>query len=146
MKKAGRPTKYKPIYCKKIVEFFDIPPTMTKMEKFYYKNGDVKEKEVEVANELPTILRFARSIGTTDTTVVAWTKKYKPFLTAYLLAKSLQEDIWLTNGLKGLYNPYFAGLMGKNIYGWKDKQEVDTKHTGELVVKRVSYKELLKKK
>lgn len=146
MKKRGRPTKYKPIYCKKIVEFFNISPTITKLEKFYYKNGDVKEKEVEVANEFPTIIDFSTSIGVDEDTILNWTKKHKAFLGAYTKAKKLQENIWLKNGLKGLYNPYFAGLMGKNIYGWKDKQEVDNKHTGELVVKRVSYKELLKKK
>lgn len=144
MKKFGRPSKYKKIYAKKLIKHFDIEPTRTILEKFYYKNGDIKEKEVEVANELPTIIGFAREIGVTDDTLVRWSKRYKDFSAAYRWAKSLQERIWMVNSLKGLYNPYFAALMGKNIYNWKDKTETDTKHTGTVVIRKVGYRDLLK--
>ena len=130
MKKFGRPTKYRPNYCKKIVEYFSIEPTTTKLEKFYYKNGDIKEKEVEVAANLPTIVGFAHSIGTTDRTLLTWSKNHKDFLRAYEWAKKLQEQIWMVNAVKGLYNPLFSIFLGKNIYGYKDKSE--TEHSGNV--------------
>jgi DNA-packaging protein gp3 len=130
MKNFGRPSKYRPIYCKKIIKYFNIDPTITKLEKFYYKNGDVKEKEVEVAANLPTIVGFAQSIGVYDTTLVRWTAKHADFRTAYNWAKKLQETIWMSNASKGLYNPLFSIFLGKNIFGYKDKSE--TEHSGNV--------------
>jgi hypothetical protein len=125
LRKRGHPTKYKPIYCKRIVEFFDIEPIQTKIETYYYKNGESKEKEIEVSATLPTITSFATSIHVDDDTIVEWAKHHKKFSAAYNKAKKLQENIWFLNGLKGLYNPQFAIFVGKNVYGYKDKNETD---------------------
>jgi len=125
MSPAGRPTDYDPKYCEEIVAYFDIKPTKITHERFYYKNGDEKEKEIEVANELPTLARFAHSIDVNRCTLREWADKYPEFSAAYKRATELQEDIWQKNALKGLYNPAFAIFMGKNVYGWRDKREVE---------------------
>jgi len=130
-KKNGRPTKYKPEYCEQILAFFNIERTKIILEKFYYKNGDVKEKEVEVANELPTLQGFAISIGVTRDTLHKWIKKHKKFLYAYKEAKTLQEDFWLQNSIRGLYPGAFTIFAGKNMFGWRDKNETDITSGGE---------------
>ena len=123
--KVGRPTKYDVKYCDEILEFFDVDKTRTILEKFFYKNGDEKEKEVEVANELPTIQAFCHKIGINKSTLHEWVKKHEEFSNAYKRARDLQEDMWLTNSLKGLYPGAFTIFAGKNMFGWRDKQELD---------------------
>lgn len=124
--KVGRPTKYKKKYCKEILEYFDIPRTKVILEKFYYKNGDQKEKEIEIANELPTIKGFAIKIGVDEDTILNWSKQHKDFFGAYKKAKDLQQEFWVQNSIRGLYNPAFTIFMGKNVFGWKDRSDVTT--------------------
>lgn len=118
---VGRPSKYKPQYCQQIIDFFNVMPTKIVIERFFYKNGDEKEKEIEVANELPLIQDFCFKIGVTRKTLLDWTTKFPEFLKAYNIAKDLQEAMWIKNGLKGLYNPSFAIFTGKNMFGWRDQ-------------------------
>lgn len=124
-KKFGRPTKYKRNFPQKLIEFFDIEPFTTRKETFYYKNGDYKEKDVDVANTLPTIEGFCRTLKITKPTFHDWVSKYKDFSYAYKRAKEIQQEIWITNSIKGLYSQPFAIFAGKNMFGWKDKSEVD---------------------
>ena len=112
---------------------------MTK--KSTYKNGTVKTSDILVVTDLPTMTDFAEIIGVDDTTLKNWadakTKsgkhKHPEFFASYYRAKKLQKDIWLKNSLTGRYNPYFAGLVGKNMFGWSDKQEVDLTTKGEQI-------------
>ncbi len=122
---VGRPSKYKKIYAKKLVSFFDVAPTKILKEYFHYKNGDTKEKDIEVAIDFPTLVDFYREMKIDDSTFKRWLKKHKEFRAAYLEAKELQKDIWKKNSLKGLYAQPFAIFMGKNVFGWKDKNETD---------------------
>ncbi len=132
MAKVGRPTKYDPKYCQEIVDYFDVEPTKIVKERFYYKNGDEKERDIEVANELPTIEKFCIDIGISKSTLHEWRKNNKEFSNAYNVARALQQDLWLKNGLKGLYNASFAIFAGKNMFGWRDKQELE--HSGGVKV------------
>jgi hypothetical protein len=125
MKKVGRPSKYHPKYCKKLLEYFKKEPTKVIKEKFYYKKGDTKEKDVEVANEMPTLTGFAMEIGVSIWAIDRWVKAHKEFRTAYSEAKKMQENFWMQNAMRGLFNPQFAIFAGKNIFGWKDKSEVE---------------------
>lgn len=141
MAKNGRPTKYKSRYAKEIVKFFNVPFTRITKEYFYYKNGDTKEKEIEIPNELPLFSGFANQIGVNGDTVVEWSSatkkngklKYPEFSAAYKKAKEIQERMWTNNSLRGLYSPAFTIFMGKNVFGWRDKQEVDLSTLGEKV-------------
>lgn len=120
-KPVGRPSKYNKKYCKAIIDYFDIEPCRTIIEKFHYKNGDEKEKEVEVPNELPLIQGFCRKVGISKSTLHLWVEKHPEFSDAYNIAKGLQEAMWIQNGLRGLYNPSFAIFTGKNMFGWRDQ-------------------------
>lgn len=138
---GGRPTKYRKKFAKDIINYFNVKFTRTVKEVFYYKNGDTKEKEVEVANELPLFSGFANFIGVNKDTIVEWSEaktksgklKYPEFSVAYKKAKEMQERMWTNNSLRGLYNPAFTIFMGKNVFGWHDKQEVDHTSKGEKI-------------
>lgn len=138
-KKVGRKSKFKKIYCKKLLDFFSKEKTKIILEKFYYKNGDEKEKETEIAQELPTKTGFCISIGVSTTSFDRWLQSNKEFRGAWEEAKKIQEEFWLQNSIRGLYSPQFTIFMGKNVFGWKDKQEIDQNNTGKIEVELVSY-------
>lgn len=124
--RGGRPTKYKRKYCEDIKEYFRVPPTVTEYKIEYYQNGNIKsEIPIMRGNEFPTFQGFADEIGVNFDTLNEWCKVHPEFSDAYAQAKRLQEKIWLTNGMNGLYNAQFAQFFGKNCLGYKDKQEVE---------------------
>jgi hypothetical protein len=111
-KKTGRPTKYKPEYCQEIIKYFSI--------KHYVKVG-----KKQVANPIPLLKTFAVRIGVTFETLAEWCREHKEFSVAYTVAKHLQEDMLISNTLKGLYDSRFAIFAAKNMIGWVDRTEVD---------------------
>lgn len=121
---GGRPSKYKPEYCQQIIEYFDIEPYKTITVTFTYKNGDTKDEEKEVANDLPLLSEFARKIGVCHDTLIEWTNVHPEFSEAYKKAKKLQERNWIACSLKGLYSQPFTIFMGKNVFGWADNQNL----------------------
>lgn len=125
--KAGRPTKYDPSYCKQLLNMFDVDATREVYETYTYKDGTTKEVSRLEPVELPTITDFAKKIGVNKDTLYEWAKKYEEFSDTMKKVKEIQENIWQKNALMGLYNPTFAIFMGKNCYGWKDKQEIENK-------------------
>lgn len=132
MAKAGRKTKYKREYCKKIIEFFDVEPFEDiELEHYDVKTGKIKWKDIKrMPRKLPTLVQFARSIGVDYTTVYNWQKKghssfQKQFFDAYTRAKELQKDFIIQNGLQGLYNSDFTKFVAKNITDMKDKTETE---------------------
>lgn len=130
---GGRPTKYTKRFAQKLLDFFDKERTKIILERFYYKNGDEKEKEIEVANELPTIQGFCISIGIVKDTLHRWVEIHKEFSDAYKKAKEMQEEFWLQNSIRGLYNPAFTIFAGKNMFGWRDKTETDITSGGKPI-------------
>jgi hypothetical protein len=128
---GGRPTKYKPEYCKAIVDFFSVEPNrkeITAEIKGYGKAGNQNFEKQEyklVANPLPTLAKFARKIGVNKDTIIEWTKVHSEFSDAYNVAKDLQKDFLVDNGLAGLYPPASFIFTAKNITDMRDKQEVD---------------------
>lgn len=130
---GGRPTKYKKKYCKEIIEFFSRERTKIILETYYYKNGETKEKEIEVANELPTIIGFCIKIGVDRTTLLEWVSKHPEFSHAYKKAKEMQEEFWLQNSVRGLFPGAFTIFAGKNMFGWKDRTETDVTSGGKPI-------------
>lgn len=129
-RKEGRPSKYKPIYCEKIIDYFDIEPSIFRDITLTYKDGSTKEVSEEEASPLPTFRKFAKSIGTYHDVLLDWCKKYPEFSTAYNRAKEAQMEFIIENAIRDNYSGYFAGLYMKNMFGWRDKTE--TEHSGEI--------------
>lgn len=117
---GGCPEKYSPEYCKKIVDFFNIPPC--KVETHTDNNGK-PHLIVEPAN-YPTFEKFAFDIGVCVDTLHEWKKVHKEFSESYSLALSLQKNILLTNGLNESYNSQFAKFVATNCHGMRDRTEV----------------------
>ena len=134
MKKRGRPTKYKKIYCKRIIKYFDIVPYYDEEVELKDKKGNVYIKTVRKANDLPTLAGFARSIGVWRQRLLDWSKKYPEFAVSYKKAHDLQYHILVTNGLLGLYNTAFAIFTAKNVTDMRDKTDFDVTSKGKQVV------------
>ena len=123
--KGGRPTKYKPEYCQKLLEFFDKPRFKRILVKKGVKSKGTKDEYQLVANELPTFERFAHEIGVHYDTLREWVKVHPEFSEAWKRAKAIQKDFLIQNGLLGLYNSTFAIFTAKNITDMKDKVEME---------------------
>lgn len=131
MSKAGRPSKYKPEYCKKIIDFFNVDfyeEKVVEEKKEYYKDGNEKSsfrKIQEIATPLRFISQFARAIGVNQDTLHEWAKKHPEFSDALKEAKELQREHLITCGLKGLFHGSFSIFSAKNMIGWRDEALVD---------------------
>jgi hypothetical protein len=121
----GRPTKYKPEYCKQIEEFFDIDPYREVTDVYTYKDGTTKETIKLLPNDMIFMGDFARKIGVNKDTLYEWAKKYPEFSDSLKRANELQERLLVVNGLNGVYNSTFAIFAAKNMIGWRDKQELE---------------------
>ena len=125
-RKRGGQTKYRPEYCKKLIEYFDRPATREQVKEVYYPSGEVKIREVmDVAEDMPTFSGFAKSIKVYRQTLYDWAEEHPDFAVAMETARTMQEDIWLINAMSGRYNAQFAQFFGKNCLGYKDKTEVE---------------------
>lgn len=111
-KPLGRPTKYKPEYCQKIIDYFSIP------------HVDSEGNAVPP----PYFMNFALSIGIDTDTLKAWRDKHSDFSLAYSISKEKQLQFIMNNALLGGYNASFAWRTVMNLHNWRDKS--DNIHTG----------------
>ena len=86
--KAG--PEYRPEFCARLLAFFDVPPfKVTEVQK---KDGSITL--LETASELPTFAAFARSLGVTQSTLLAWEEKHADFAeAASCLKHSVPGDV-----------------------------------------------------
>jgi hypothetical protein len=113
---GGRPSLYKPEYCKQLIEYFSATAVS------HDDRGNV------IAGTFPTLARFSANIGVHRETLIEWCDKYPEFSDAYKKAKALQEANLVEGTLAGAYQSTFAIFTAKNVIGWRDKTE--TEHTG----------------
>ena len=121
--RVGRPSKYRPIFAKKLTKYSDKTPYFERKVTISNKNRAFSLSTERVANEFPTIEGFACQNDITAETCVNWAKaktstgepKYPEFFTAYNRLKSCQKAMLLTNGLLGLYSGRFAIFVMKNL-------------------------------
>lgn len=121
---TGRPTSYRPRFCKKLLDYFDTEPYQTTIETTTFKSGITKTTEILVANDLPLFEDFAKTIKISVAALHNWKKKHPDFKAAYEEAQKRQESHWIKCSMRGLYDTAFAIFFGKNKYDWKDKKEV----------------------
>lgn len=137
---GGRPTKWHPKYVSEIIAFFDVPKNKqyVKSERTTRKSNGTEQTYREyayIAEDLPTLDKFARKIKVNGDTLVEWAKegnkkKYSGFYEAYKIAKVLQKEFLIDNALKGLYPPATFIFIAKNITDMKDKVEADVTSVG----------------
>lgn len=139
-KKTGRPTKYKPEYAQKIVEFFS-PPHYT-IKKVTVTSPDGKKSTKLEKEAMPPLFLsdFARSIGISllgyRDMFSAWAEKHPDFSVALKDAKEFEVDRIRINTTLGLYPAQaFCIFTLKNIAGWRDTQELTGKDGESLATK-----------
>lgn len=149
MAKRGRKTKYKKIYCKKLIDFFTNSARVERQVKEKttktLSNGSVyvTEKYEYFSGKLPTFDQFAVEIGVHRDTLLEWSQatkgtkgklKYPEFSVAYNRAKQIQKEWLIDVGLKGLAPPASFIFVAKNVTDMTDKQEIDHTSKGEKII------------
>lgn len=158
---GGRPCLYKPEFIDKLIAFFDIEPIKqevyeTAREWFKDEKGrdtnqlkKLSEKIRYIPNRLPTLFRFARSIGACYPTMHDWYRKgrgifrnkegnvlppdlkFADFADAYEAAKEMQKEFLIILGLSGATPPSAYIFTAKNITDMRDRIENDLTSKGE---------------
>lgn len=106
-KKAGRPTKYRPKYCRQVITFF--------------------QRQARPGSPMVTLLDFATSIPKVSVDAVfEWETKYPDFRQSVKTALRFQERQLTHNGLEGTWNPAMSIFLLKNNHHYSDRLE----HTG----------------
>jgi hypothetical protein len=106
-----------------IIDYFDLEPV--KKEIIGYDENDEPIYDYsKSAVEFPTLAGFAVSIGVWRQRLWEWGKQYAAFSDALKIAKSMQENILIVNGMAGRYDTSFAKLAAKNLCAWSDKSEI----------------------
>ena len=135
MAKIGRPTKYKPKHCDKLIEFFDQEPYEDVEIDHYEKTKGKAGKVVvwtdskRVANKLPTLRDFAKTINVHVSNVYEWlnensTAFQKEFRDAFMCAKGIRRDFLIQNGLQGLYPPASFKFVAINLTDMVDQSDL----------------------
>lgn len=143
--RMGRPTSYRPQYAVELIEHMMVDKfekeTIEEEIKYSAKTGikvSEKRKFKMIPNDLPTLEGFARKIGVTYRTLLNWAEaveddaaeipvyKYPDFFQAYNIAKQLQKEFLIDNGLKGNYPPAAYIFTAKNVTDMTDRQIIET--------------------
>lgn len=114
---GGAPSKYKPIYCKKIVDYF---------------------KAMCEAGDYPTKAGFASTIDTNKDTITEWSKVHGEFSAALSKALTIAEQCLISGAMKEKFNPGFAKFVAINNCGMlseHSKVDQNTNVTGDIKVK-----------
>lgn len=139
-KLGGRPSSYKPEYCKAIIKFFDIEPYKEVVKKRYTrKDGEICEEFALRANDLRFFSQFSRSIGVSTDSLNAWCTQYPEFSVAYNSAKEMQKEHLVINGLQENFSGYFSVFTAKNITDMRDKveSEVNVNFSAKMIMEVV---------
>ena len=118
-RKVGRPTKYKPVYCKKLLDHFTVNPHKTITKEIKTKSGAIIKEEKLIPADPPFLTVFAKQIGVSRTRLFDWAKEHAAFRNAMTRAKELQEEMIAKNALLGLYDGGFAFKTLVNTAGWR---------------------------
>ena len=139
-KKTGRPTDYKPQYCKTLVDYFSTEPIIYKDITITHKDGSSIDKTEAEAAPTPYLTNWLASIDVSHETLRRWVAKYPEFSAAYKKAKLLQREFIIETALKGCHNSIFSIFMLKNVCKWQDREEeswndkTELEHTGEVSI------------
>lgn len=135
-RRVGRPTKYKPEYCARLLHYFGGKLSHT------INTTDKGSQQVMPGDELATFQGFANEIGVTVDSLLEWTAVHPDFSQAYTQARAAQADHIARAGFTGACPSNFAALLLTNDHGYvtgknqearaKGKEEADPETGGEL--------------
>lgn len=132
-KKKGRPSNYRPIFCEKIIEYFDQPLYVTLATERMSASGAVKIVNERVANDMPTLEGFAVDIcKVSPCKLTEWAKKHEDFRKAMKEAKAYQKKFLFNHSINGNYNASFAKFFAINCLGMKETSHVESKNEHEV--------------
>lgn len=103
----GAPTKYKPEYCQRIIEFFSGDP----YQRFPDENG----KPTYLPPKLPTIERFADSLSVHKDTIYEWAKRHTDFSDALKIAQQKGKIFLDDAGLAAIYDRGYTTLIRNSL-------------------------------
>ncbi len=103
------PTKYRPEYCQKIIDFFSGDP----YEKFKDKEGN----PTDLPPKRPTVERFAISIHVHRDTIYEWAKRHKEFSDALKIASMMADQFLDDAALSSIYDRGYALFLAKSPRG-----------------------------
>lgn len=106
-KVMGAPTKYRPEYCLRILEYFDVKP----YERLKDKHGN----DTDLPPDPPSIEGFADRIGVEKKTLYNWSKKHPDFLHCLKLVKQKERVFIRYAGLAGIYDSRFCASVYASI-------------------------------
>lgn len=95
---------YKPEYAGMLLEFFR-----------HYSEGE----EAGV----PTLQRFAQSIGTYTDACCTWVREHEDFAKAFVESMRIQERMLINGGLTRVFDPSFAKFLLSANHGYREKDE-----------------------
>jgi hypothetical protein len=122
---GGRPTKYDPSICERIIVFFDKDPLE---ESRFDRKGNL-----QIGPKPPTFERFAHQEDLNHETLLEWSKDpEKPeFSASYKKAKELQRAFYTEALFAGVTKGAPPIFIAKNETNMVDQQLVDHTNKGE---------------
>lgn len=142
-KKNGRPTKYKPSLCGKLIEFFDVEPWEERKIP-HYKAGVVVWTDIKILPvRMPTLRGFAKKMGLGVMTLYDWinpehSSYHKDFSCAFTCAKEIRKDWLIDVGLNGGAPPASFKFVAVNVTDMRDKQDIE--HSGSINLAQALHK------
>ena len=135
--KGGRPTKYKPQYCRALIDFIKVGGPLIKKPIVVSDGSGTGSHIVDhVIGQLPAFFEgFAAHIKVDVTTLHEWKARHPKFAQAYKKSQAIQLDYVLKGLLSGSHQVAGAIFFLKNNPGYKDRHEVE--QSGELVTRLI---------
>lgn len=126
--RIGRPSGYKPEYCESVLEYFTRERAPRRIEVTSEESDKDGKKTVyrNLCAELPDMTGFCIEVGIGRETLYRWQREHAEFRDACNTARMIGESIAVDRGNNGLYPTAAYQFYMKNVYGWKDKTEIET--------------------
>lgn len=123
--KRGRPTILNEEMRVKVEDFINqYSDTKIVKKTRTYPDGSVEESEDVVANNPPFMSELAKFLNISYTSLYKFNRENPEFAHTIEILRSRQLDSVSINALHKRFSSSFAIALNKNLFGWKDKQEI----------------------
>tara|TARA_R110000868_G_scaffold355584_1_gene617122 strand:- start:557 stop:1006 length:450 start_codon:yes stop_codon:yes gene_type:complete len=126
-KMRTRPSKYDPLYIKKVDEYLETcKDTVKTFHKTRGEKSDSYDRILQV--NIPTKEGFADFIGKTMSSIWCWEEEYPDFGKAVQKILRVQKDRLIKKSLSGEYNPRMSEFLLNVNHGMKAQSELKVTH------------------